>query len=369
MSADVTLAGNLSDISLPTLLMSLHRDRETGILTLSDGTVDRALYVNEGTVVYAASSDPDDGLLEGLFRRGLISLGHYLEAQEAAHGGRSVHQVLVDLGALGPEEVVEGVTQNLYDIAFSLFAVRNGAYRLHLAPFSTLEMVTLSLEIPLLTFRGLQRVEAWSQIYRAVGPPSTRMRRLRDLPSFVADLDLSSDEEHILSLTRNGMAVSSIVEASYLTAFQTYRLLWIFKTLGLVEREDEPSRERPASPEEMEALIERYNDLYAFVHRHLDRHPAAAAIFEGILLDLKRSHPELAEGQTDLGRFGKLDVDLILWNLRRFPEAERERKLTSFLEEALYALVLAAQQHLEAEDHGRVLEYVRRHAAAGGERG
>ncbi len=368
MSPDVTLAGNLTDIRLPTLLMSLHRQRETGILTLSDGAVSRALYVDEGTVVYAASSDPDDGLLEGLFRRGLLSLDHYLAAQEAAHGGRSVHQVLVDLGALSPEEVVEGVTQNLYDIAFSVFALRNGSYRLHLAPFSTLEMVTLSLDIPVLLFRGLQRVEAWSQIYEAVGPPSTRLRRLRDLPSFVAELDLTSDEEHVLSLTRNGMAVASIVEASYLSAFQTYRLLWIFKTLGLVEREEDAREPATASPEEMEALLDRYNDLYAFAHRHLEGLPESGEIFEAILRDLQGSHPELAEGQADLGRFGKLDVDLVLWNLRRFPEEERESRLLAFLEEALYALVLAAQQRLPPEDHGRILAYVRRHAAAGGER-
>lgn len=368
MSPDVTLAGNLSDISLPTLLMSLHRERETGILTLSDGAVNRALYVSEGTVVYASSSDPDDGLLEGLFRRGLLSLQHYLAAQEAAHGGRSVHQILVDLGALGPEEVVEGVTQNLYDIAFSLLTVRHGSYRLHLAPFSTLEMVTLSLEIPVLIFRGLQRVEAWSQIYRAVGPPATRLRRLRDLPSFVAELDLTSDEEHVLSLTRNGMAVASIVEASYLTAFQTYRLLWVFKTLGLVEREEASREPLPASPEEMEALLDRYNDLYAYIHRHLEGRPEAGEIFESVLRDLGASHPELAEGQADLGRFGKLDVDLVLWNLRRFPEEERARRLLAFLEETLYALVLAAQLRLSKEEHGRLLEYVRRNAAAGGER-
>jgi hypothetical protein len=368
MSPDVTLAGNLSDIRLPTLLMSLHRERETGILTLSDGAVNRALYVSEGTVVYASSSDPDDGLLEGLFRRGLLSLNHYLEAQEAAHGGRSVHQVLVDLGALSPEEVVEGVTQNLYDIAFSLFSIRHGSYRLHLAPFSTLEMVTLSLDIPVLLFRGLERVETWSQIYADVGPPSTRLRRLRDLPSFVAELDLGSDAEHVLSLTRNGMSVASIVEASYLTAFQTYRLLWIFKILGLVEREEGAREPSAASPEEMEALLDRYNDLYAYVHRHLEGHPEAEEIFGALLRDLQASHPELAEGQTDLGRFGKLDVDLVLWNLRRFPEGERERRLLAFLEETLYALVLASQQRLSAEDHGRILAYVRHHAAAGGER-
>lgn len=368
MSPDVTLAGNLADIRLPVLLMSLHRERETGILTLSDGTVNRALYINEGTVVYASSSDPDDGLLEGLFRRGLLSLGHYLSAQEAAHRGRSVHQVLVDMGALIPEEVVEGVTQNLYDIAFSLFTVRNGSYRLHLAPFSTLEMVTLSLEIPVLLFRGLQRVEAWSQIYQAVGPPSTRLKRLRDLPPFVAELDLTSDEEHLLSLARNGMSVASIVEASYLTAFQTYRLLWIFKTLGLLEREEGDRAPSPAYPEEMEALLDRYNDLYAYVHRHLEGRPDAGEIFETLLRELQSSHPELAEGQADLRRFGKLDVDLVLWKLRLFPEKEREGRLLAFLEETLYALVLAAQQHLSAEDHGRILAYVQRHAAPGSER-
>ncbi|MEW5764790.1 MAG: DUF4388 domain-containing protein [Acidobacteriota bacterium] len=362
MSDQITLNGSLSDISLPILLMSLYRERETGILTLGDGTWNKSLYLSEGSVVYASSTDPDDGLLEALLRRGLLSLPHYLRAREATGGGRSVHQVLVDLGALGPEEVVEGVTQNLYDIAFSLFELRCGTYSLGLAPFSTLEMVTLSLDIPILVYKGMQRIGAWSQIYRAVGDPSTRLSRVRDLPSFVAELDMTSEDEHILALTKAGMSVSSIVDASYLPAFQTYRQLWIFLTLGLLERVPAEGPRRKPTPDDFEPLLERYNDLFSYAHSQIEPAERSEDAFQELYLGLLSSHPRLADGQTDLVRFGKIDVDLVLWNLRSFPEEERYDRLVAFLEETLYAFVLASQQHLSTEGHQRVLAYIRRNA-------
>jgi len=363
MSDKITLGGSLSDISLPILLMSLYRERETGILTLGDGTWDKSLYLSEGSVVYASSTDPDDGLLEALFRRGLLSLPHFLNAREAAGGGRSVYRVLVDLGALGPEEVVEGVTQNLYDIAFSLFELRAGTYSLGLAPFSTLEMVTLSLEIPLLVYKGMQRIGAWSQIYRAVGDPSTRLSRVRDLPPFVADLEMASEDEHILALTKSGMSVSSIVDASYLPAFQTYRQLWIFLTLGLLERVPAKGSRGPTA-EDLEPLLDRYNDLYSYVYSQIEPTERSEDALQEIFLGLLSSHPRLADGQTDLVRFGKLDVDLVLWNLRAFPEEEKYGRLQAFLEEALYAFVLASQQRLSPDGHQRVLAYIRRNACS-----
>lgn len=363
MSDKITLGGNLSDISLPVLLMSLYRERETGILSLGDGAWNKSLYFSEGSVVYASSTDPDDGLLEALFRRGLLSLPHFLAAREAAGGDRSVYRVLVDLGALGPEEVVEGVTQNLYDIAFSLFELRAGTYSLGLAPFSTLEMVTLSLDIPLLVYKGMQRLGAWSQIYRAVGDPSVRVARVRDLPPFVADLDMASEDEHILALAKSGMSVSSIVDASYLPAFQTYRQIWVFLTLGLLERVPATGSRGP-SPDDFEPLLDRYNDLYSYVHSQIDPTERSAEAFQDLLLGLLSSHPRLADGQMDLIRFGKLDVDLVLWNLRSFPDEERYGRLQSFLEEALYAFVLASQQNLSTEGHQKVLAYIRRNASS-----
>lgn len=345
MNDGVILSGDFSEIRLPTLLMSLYRDRETGVLALEEGGIRKALYIKDGQVVYATSSDPDDRLGESLLRRGLITLAQYEDASGQVLQGNKQGRALVDMGAITPSDLVESVTQQLYDIMFSLFGFRSGTYSLELAPFSTLEMITIAIDIPAVIFKGMSRQIAWSQMRPVVGNPSLRLRTRAELPAFVANLDITGDEEHLLHIAREGMAVSSLLEASYLSQFETLRTLWIFLTLGLMEREDPANRGRAAAAQP-EALIEQYNELYSYVYYQLPVPPNQDGGLDAMMMELSRAHPVLAAHQTDLARFGRLDVDQALVSLRAVPEANREGALQAFLEEALYALVLEADRRL-----------------------
>lgn len=362
MSDGILLSGDLDEIRLPTLLMSLYRDRETGVLTLEDERFKKALYIKDGRVVYATTSDPDERLGECLLLRGIINLQQYDKSVNEVLLGRQQGRALVDMGALSSSELLEGVTQQLDDVIFSLFQFRTGTYTLELAPFSTLEMVTLAIEIPAVIFKGMCRLTAWSQMRSMVGSPDLRFRTCMVQPPFVADLELNEDQEHLLQICREGLPVESILEASYLPQFETLRILWAFLTLGLMERED-PRRKPTVDPAlQPEALVEQYNDVYAFIHHHL----IASGVSEGDLAPLCEglalSYPIMGTDQSDLLRFGRLDVDAILFALRALPEPERPQILQAFLEEALYAMVLEADRRLSREKREAVKAYIRRKA-------
>jgi hypothetical protein len=364
MSDGVLLSGDLSEIRLPTLLMSLYKDGETGVLSLEDENFKKALYIKEGRVVYATTTDPDERLGECLLRRGIITLQQYEESMNEVALGRKQGRVLVDIGAISPSDLVEGVTQQLYDVIFSMFRFRRGSYTLELANFSTLEMITIAIEIPAVIFRGLSQLKTWSQMRPMVGDPETRLRTCPLLPSFTGDLEMSQDHEHLLRICREGLPIASILEASFLPQFETLRALWILLTLGVMEREDPKKRTRRDAALEPEALVDQYNDVYSFVHHHL----TAAGVREEDLLpimeDLARSHPRIAPGQADLVRFGRLDVDAILYALRSFDEAARPAALQSFLEEALYALVLESDRRLPEDRRDAVRAYLKSKASA-----
>ncbi|MGC8724350.1 MAG: DUF4388 domain-containing protein [Acidobacteriota bacterium] len=357
MNDQILLSGKISEIRLPTLLMSLYRDRETGILTLTDGLYGKSLFIEEGKVVYASSEDPDEGLGECLLRRGAISLDHFFEATAEAPAGQRLGELLVTMGALTSEELLEGVSQRLYDIIFSLFEIRTGSYSLELASFSTMEMTTLAVDLPLVVMRGMERLHSWSQIRAAVGEPSTRVRMASRMPPFVGDLDLSQEQEHLLSLSRTGRPVSFLVEASYLPPFQTYKALWIFLTLGLMEKE-EARKNREAPVLDLESALERYNDLYAFAHLKLGGLPDAEARIHHILRDLGDTYPDLVQGQAGLAQYGRLDPDQVLWALRSQSEDRRAVRLQAFLEEVLYAMAHLVESSLPAEEAKDFQSYI-----------
>jgi|YelNatPaOPRAMG01_1025707.scaffolds.fasta_scaffold01347_18 hypothetical protein len=349
MNDQILLSGKISEIRLPTLLMSLYRDRETGILTLTDGLYGKSLFIEEGKAVYASSEDPDDGLGECLLRRGAISLDHFFEATAQAPAGQRLGELLVTMGALTSEELLEGISQRLYDIIFSLFEIRTGNYSLELAPFSTMEMTTLAVDLPLVVFRGMERLHSWSQIREVVGEPSTRVRMAARMPPFVGDLELSQEQEHLLSLSRKGMAVSLLVEASYLPPFQTYKALWIFLTLGLMEKEEARGKQS-AEPLDLESALERYNDLYTFAHLKLRSLPDAEGQIRTLLQGLGDAYPDLVQGQAGLAQYGRLDPDQALWALRSQSEDGRAARLQAFLEEVLYAMAHLVDTRLSAEE-------------------
>ena len=369
MTEELLVSGDLSEIRLPTLLMSLYKNQETGALTVA-GKYRKTLYIVEGHVVFASSTDPDDRLGETLLKRGIIGVHQYLRSAQLIRPGRRQGEILLEEGALTSEDLVEGVRQQVYDIIFSLFLQESGTYSLSMEEFSTFDMMTISMEMPLLILRGLAQSGRWSVFYQEVGPPETRVRAASSTPSFLPSLELTPDAEHLLTLGRQGITVGALLDASYLNSFETYRMLWMFIILGLVEKVSTgEDHERPAGPvalsaQDMEDLLERYNAIFAHVHRLLGEGADGVEALVGEAMNsLKASFPDLLESQDGMAAYGRLDIDLCLFALRKVPEERRGAALQSFLDEVLYTLVFLADRHLDDARRTAVHEHIRREAA------
>jgi len=359
VSEGLTLSGDLSEIHLPQLLMSLYRERETGILRVDDGPYRKSLFIRDGDVVFAASTDPDERLGECLLRRGVITVGQYVESARLIGPGHRQGEILVDLGAITPDDLVEGVSQQLYDIIFSLIPCTGGSYDLSLDEFSAEDLITLNVSLPVLLLRGMERVRRWSLIYPAVGDPDTRLKRAGVLPPFYQQLELTPEQEHVLTLCGEGLPVSALLEASYLNPFETYRVLWIGVTLGLLERQSEGARGTTGAAWNAEPVIEHYNDLFAFLHRAL-REKASEAGADALAI-AGPAHATLSEGQGDLATCGRLDVDRLLAALRAIPEESRPTALKAFLDEVLYAFSFVAESRMSAQDTAAFRDYMKTH--------
>jgi hypothetical protein len=230
------------------------------------------------------------------------------------------------------------------------------------------------MEMPLLILRGMSRSERWSVFIQEVGPPETLLRTVPSPPSFMPSLELGQDAEHLLALSRNGTTVGALLESSYLNQFETYRTLWMFLTLGLLQRRGAAESEGRAaafrdhlSPADLEGLLEHYNAIFAYIFRQLeDGTGRAESLVHDSLLLLKRSYPQLMEGQDGLALYGRLDIDPCLMNLRRLPEGERTPAVRTLLDEILYALAFLADRHLDPRRSAEVQAHIRRESASFG---
>ena len=75
--------GSLAEHDFPELIHGLSEGRWTGLLTLTHMGVGRSVTVQQGRMVFAASTSTDDRLGEMLFRHGRISLRQHTDAGAA----------------------------------------------------------------------------------------------------------------------------------------------------------------------------------------------------------------------------------------------------------------------------------------------
>src|SRR5215510_1536803 len=89
---------------------------------------DFAVLVQEGRLVFASSSSPDDRLGELLLRRGRLSLRQFADAGRAVAPGKRLGTVLVEQGILTPKDLIKMVVEHTQEIIYGAFQWTEGQY-------------------------------------------------------------------------------------------------------------------------------------------------------------------------------------------------------------------------------------------------
>jgi Domain of unknown function (DUF4388) len=235
--------GSLAERDLPSLMQSLYEERWSGLLTLTHAGIGKNVTVQDGRMVFASSSSPDDRLGELLLRRGRLSLLQFDEGSKAITPGKRLGTVLVEQGALTPKDLVSGVIDQTREIIYSLFLWTEGHYRLEEGPPSG-EAIKLNLSTPDLIVEGIRRIDAWSRIDRAVGGKDANYRRAPNYEQAIAQMNLTPDVRAIVEKLPEPRSVGEICAASTLADFEVCRAIWAFRVVGILRRLDASKRLR-----------------------------------------------------------------------------------------------------------------------------
>jgi hypothetical protein len=242
--------GSLAGRDFAELVHDLHRERSTGLLTLTHVGVGRSVLVQEGRLVFASSSSPDDRLGELLLRQGQISLRQYVDAGKAIGPGKRLGAILVEQGVLTPKGLVKGVVEHTQEIIYGAFQWTEGHYRFQPGT-SPPEAITLKISTPDLIIEGIRRVQSWSRISRGVGDLTARYERADDYEATLAQMGLSFEKLSILTSLNGTQDVEAICSTSTLPDFEVCRTLWAFRVLGVIRRVDvvQPQAQTPGEDE------------------------------------------------------------------------------------------------------------------------
>jgi periplasmic protein TonB len=245
-----------------TLLALVHRifsQHLTGKLQLVFGRVEKALFFDAGELVFATSSDRQDGLGEVMLRAGALTQSQFEEASTLVETGQRFGSAIAEMGIYGVEEIVSWVQRQVLQITASALDYPAGRY-----------FFLSSLEKNVVPEIGGVPVPLGRLLLAAV-------RKAGDLPldqlAEDADLqvELSSDalrlfkaedledaERHLLSLISQPISAKHVVGQSGLPRLEASRALYALLLLGFVVGVPEHVRPKtepvvptsPAQPEE-----------------------------------------------------------------------------------------------------------------------
>jgi hypothetical protein len=350
------LKGQISELPVPDILQHLRQSQATGILTLVAGGARKALYLKDGRVVFASSNLPNDRLGEILLREGKITVEEYEASIKAITKGKRQGKVLVEMGALSPKDLWEGVQFQVKEIVYTVFQWDEGQFHFEESSLPEKERITVDLDIQDLILAGLRRVDAGGRLQsRYPETDSVLERALPDVPS-----PLEPYETHVLRLIDGERSVLDICRESEIGDNETMKVLYALVATGVarVKGKKVVTLDQDFVPvDTIYSVLDSFNQMYSHVFKYMVREvgPIAENVLEKYLGTLRDGRKELFGG-VKLQKDGTLDVAVVERNLSKFPEDQRRGLLVDGLNELLYAELLAIKRTLGAEHEAAIVK-------------
>jgi hypothetical protein len=352
--------GELAQISLPDILEFLRASRKTGILSFRREGVRKSLYVSDGNVTFATSNRLEERLGDLLLQWGMISQDAYDRSVQMLGAKKRQGKILVEIGAITPKQLWEGVQRQIRHIVYSLFNWTGGTFFFSERDLPTKENITADVGITELIVQGIRGIKA----------PSVLKDRFASKEVILARMDyglkervrLEPFERHILELIDGQRSLEEVCRDSEIGEAETFRVLYMFISIGYVKVKGRKSQvvassQPDVSPEEITTIVGNYNRMYSYLYRYMMREvgPIAEHVLNKYLQEI-RDGGSVVFKNLILRKDGTLDEKTIHGNLNWLRANNQKETLVSSLNEFLYSVILAVKRTLGPEHESLVIE-------------
>lgn len=173
---DLVLSSDVRAFPLADLLSLVHAAGKSGYLLFQYESVEKAIYLSRGEVVFAESNLSVDRLGACLLRSGLLDQAQLELAESRYHPMTRFGKIAVELGMLTRRELWNGVKSHIEEIVRSLFSYTAGWIHFWEGEIEPDNVVRLSLPTNRLIGEGLERRDELLRFLAKLEDPRTRVR-------------------------------------------------------------------------------------------------------------------------------------------------------------------------------------------------
>jgi hypothetical protein len=344
-SDDLSIQGTLAETTVPDLFRSLIRSSETAVVSLEAGPRHDTIYVTEGKIMFASSTDPDMGLAEVLLAAGELTLDQYHSAMERVTTPRRMGALLCDLGYLKPEELMRSIEKQASAIVLNAVRYRSGNFTIEFTSTFADDILALPLNTDRLILDGVTGIEFWSLVSRGIGRVDRVLQQVRSTDARAYQLELTEEENHVLNFFDEPTRIGDVCSRSYLSNFATCRMIWGLMSINLLQdAETDVVTEKRAAVEseyELEGLVERYNGAYqaifGLVFQKIGDH--VYDFMDRVVLHLSPETMPYLSGMNFINE-GRVDFDQLFNNMIASGSSDHTSIVHNVLNELLYGWIL-----------------------------
>ncbi|PLX77895.1 MAG: hypothetical protein C0615_04465 [Desulfuromonas sp.] len=346
-------AGCLGDVTVTDLLSFCNMFRKSGALRFALKGGQKEFFFDEGEIVFATSSFPQDDISEVLYELGKINHETLKKIREVGKAAAPAGKVLVEKGMVSPKDLWLATRQQVEAIIYSLFTFAEGDFVLFDQGVGKEESVRLAMSTQNMIMEGLRRVDE-KALY------------LREIPSFEVipvlgnqrGQKLTEGEQKIVELIREESSnVRELIRRSGFGEFDGLRNVYQLLRKKVI------SLEEPIVVEvegELGELLAVFNGALTVMSRQIATvNTAFVDEVRVFIRDLPQPYSYVFRDVT-VADNGSVDGSRIMANLDGLEEGDKKRLLADALSEVVYMECISAKENLPAEESAELIKRVQK---------
>lgn len=238
MTPDFKYRGNLAETTLPEMLHTIDRFRVPGIIEVRRGSIIKRVYIRDGYIIHASSTDRDDSLGAYLLQAESVSTEEIESvARLRQTSNKRLGVLLIERGIMAPGEVFEYIREQIEAIVWSVFYWQEGEVTFGVGALDEEEMVQIQLPIKRLIVQGIKSAPDAKPLVSRLGSRDTVLQ-----PSFEAEdlieTGLDEDDYGVLQRVNGSKTLYQLCGEGSRSPAEIAKLLYAFQVLQLVRRRD-----------------------------------------------------------------------------------------------------------------------------------
>jgi hypothetical protein len=350
--SEVILAGGLGEMGAGDLLSFFNVFCKTGVLhfSLSGGT--KEVFYQQGEIIMAASTFPEDDIGEILYELGKVNRETLENTRNFSTGFSTLGKSLVDQDIISAKDLWQATLYQVEKITYSLFEFREGGFSFLIKPLEGEEVLKLSMSTQNLIMEGLRRVDEKTLFMRTI-------KSMDAMTVFVGRKPgLSVAEEAMLEdIKSHQHSVRGVVRKSGAGEFEGLHTLYHLVKKGVVKIEM-PEVLMPEG--EFGDLLAVFNGALSLLYKSIvEVAPQFGEEINRFLGELPQPYSYVFRG-IQLLDDGSVDGGKIVKNLDGLEEGDKLKLLADGLNEVLFMECAVARKELGSTESSDLVQRIQK---------